>query len=378
MPGVVFSLEEKLTLAKQISDFGCDFIELMPAVSKEEQFVAKSLSRENINSTITASTLSKKEHVEIAVECELEHVTLFTSVSDIHLKNKLGISREENIERTLKAIDLAKEQGLKVAFAGEDSTRANIDYLIKFIKAIENKIDYFLPCDTMGCLTVNQTFEFIKKIKQNTKSKINMHCHNDFGLATANTIAGIKAGAEIFSGTFTGIGERAGNAPIEEVCLVLSELHGFNLKLKLENVTKICKNVEKFSGITLQKHKPVVGENAFSHESGTHVHGVLKNSKNYENFSPKKIGQKRNIVFGKHSGKSSLQKIMTKYSKKDIEYALKKLKKISQEKKQSLSEMEIKSEIILYNLKKKETKEKKIKNKKGAMINFDRIEHRIK
>ncbi len=337
MPGVVFSLKEKRELARASSEFGSSIIEVMPAISKTEQRLAKSLAHENLAAKITASTLSKKEHIELATNCDLDHITLFTSLSDNHLKHKLNISREENLSKSLEMVDFAKSQGLAVAFAGEDSTRANKEYLHKFVKAMAGKIDYFLPCDTVGCLQPFQTYRFIKQLVKNTGSKIALHTHNDFGMATANTIAGIMAGAEVFSGTFNGIGERSGNAAIEEVCMALKVLLKKDLGLKYEMLTRICNRVEKYSRAKMHKHKPIVGKNSFRHESGTHVAGVLKDPSTYEIFDPAEVGQTRKIVFGKHSGMRAVKKIL-KGSKGRLNRKLQLLKRTAEREKKSFSE----------------------------------------
>jgi len=307
MPGVVFSKSQKIDLAKRISDFGVNIIELMPAISRSETEVAEYLVGIGMKDKVTASTLSRKEHIDLAKSIGLSNITLFTSTSDIHLNKKLHTTRKENLEKAVKYVEYAQEQELKVDFAGEDSSRADLGYLIEFINSLDDKVDYFLPCDTMGILTPRQTYEFIRRLKQETDCKIGLHIHNDFGQATANTLAGIEAGADLFSGTFTGIGERAGNASIEEVVMALRFQYGKQLSLNYESLGEICDLVEQYSGVELQRHKPISGGNAFSHESGIHVDGVLKYPRNYENFDPRLIGRQRRILFGKHSGNCGLR-----------------------------------------------------------------------
>ncbi len=306
MPGVVFTPEQKIELAQKFSDFGVDVIELMPCVSSLEAETTKTIANAGLDAEITASTMIKKEHIDLAASCNVDSVTLFTPVSDLHLKAKL-MSREENIQKSLDAIDYAKNYGLKVNFAGEDSTRADIEYILEFIKKISPYIEYFLACDTVGCHTPERSYSFFRELCANTSCAIGLHGHNDFGMATANTIAGLAAGASIFSGTFTGIGERSGNVSIEEVCSALKFLYFIDLCVNYEKITEICRVVEKYSGISVQPHKPIVGVNSFSHESGVHVNSVLKNPSTYEPFNPRLIGQQRRIILGKHSGKSSIR-----------------------------------------------------------------------
>lgn len=346
MPGVVFSYSEKIDLAKKSAKFGSNILELMPSISKSEQKLAKELSAMNLGITLTASTPSRKKHVETAIDCNMTHITLFSSVSDIHLEHKLGISREVNTANSLEIIDFAKEQGLSVAFAGEDSSRADIDYLSEFIREMEGKIDYFLPCDTVGCLTPFTTYELIRRIKEETNMQLALHIHNDFGMATANTLAGIKAGAEIFSGTFNGIGERCGNAALEEVCTALKFLEGKSIDAKLWQLTGICSAVEKYSGVPMHRHKPITGRNAFCHESGIHVDGVIKHAENYEYLNPSDVGQEREFSYGKHSGKNALKQILPpQVTESEIASALEKIKSLSETRKKSLTKEE--TECIL-------------------------------
>jgi homocitrate synthase NifV len=341
MPGVVFSKKEKITLAKKMSEFGVGIIGLMPAISDVEREVTEYLSNCGLKSKIIAATMMNKKHIDLAKDCNVDKIILFTSVSDIHLDNKLHISREENLENARRYAEYAKELGLDVSFAGEDATRADQDYLIDFINSLDG-LDYFLPCDTMGCLTPFATYDFVKRLKKETDCKIGLHIHNDFGQATANTLAGLAAGADSFSGTFNGIGERAGNASIEEVVLALRHQYGQELPLGYDMLGEICDLVEGYSGIKLQEHKPISGKNAFSHESGVHVDGILKFPGNYENFDPKTIGRTRKILYGKHSGKCGLKHLFEdRFSDNQYVVMLQEIKKKSQLEKRAFSENEI-------------------------------------
>lgn len=353
MPSVVFSSREKIKLASKISEFGVNIIGIMPAISDKEKEVAKTISNMGLNSDITAATMLRKEHIDIASDCGTQRIILFSSVSDIHLKNKLKITREENINRSLEFIEYARQLGLTVDFAAEDATRADMNYVIEFINAISKKVDYFLPCDTLGVLTPFQTYDFIKKIKQNCNCKIGMHVHNDFGQATANTLAGLEAGADMFSGTFNGIGERTGNVPIEEVVMALKIQYGLDLNVKYEMINEICNLVERYSRVRLQKHKPISGRYAFAHESGIHVDGILKYPPNYENFNPTIIGRRRKILFGKHSGMCSLRYLFgNRFSEQELISILSDIKERSQIQKKAFSEREI---VNLYKPRKIET-----------------------
>ncbi|MCK5233427.1 MAG: homoaconitate hydratase [Candidatus Aenigmarchaeota archaeon] len=345
-PGVVFDFNEKIILAKKAIEFGVDIIDVMPIVSDSEFRVTKELAH-LFGDKVSATCRAKKEDIDLAINAGAKRATLFSPVSDLHITQKLRISREENIKRSVEMIDYALSRGLIVDFAGEDATRADLGYLKEFLQAIHNKIGIFFIADTVGCLTPESTRKLVWYVKNNASCLVGLHMHNDFGMATANTLEGIRAGADVFSGTFTGIGERAGNAPIEEVCVALKHLYKIEPEInwKFEMLKEICDTVQKFSGIALQKHKPLVGENAFSHESGIHVDGMLKNARTYEYIEPETVGHKRRIVIGKHSGKRALQHVIDKgisldgLDASDIERAvnaIKKRKNISKEDIQSL------------------------------------------
>lgn len=342
MPGVVFSKKQKIELAKKISEFGIDFIDLMPAVSKTEREVAECLINEGLRDKILASVKMQKDHISIIRDIGMKGIFLITPISDVHLEKKLGTTRQKNLEKALESIDYAREQGLEVNLAGEDASRSDFRYLVDFANSLEGRIEYFFPCDTLGILTPRQTYEFIRKLKEETNCKIGLHIHNDFGQATANTLAGIEAGADLFSGTFTGIGERAGNAPIEEIILALRFQYDKNLQLNYEMTKEICNLVEKYSEIKLQKHKPIIGENVFSHESGIHVDGILKHPENYESFDPREIGRRRRILFGKHSGISGLRYLFgERFSGNQYQEMLQEIKSKSEKEKRGFSEEEV-------------------------------------
>jgi len=224
-------------------------------------------------------------------------------------------------------------------------------YMISFIKEIEKYVETFFIADTLGCLTPHATYNIVSVIKNNCNCKLGLHAHNDFGLATANTLEGILAGADIFSGTFTGIGERSGNAPIEEVCIALKFTVGIDIDVRYGMIKELCDIVERFSRIPLQAHKPVVGKNSFCHESGIHVDGMLKDPKTYENFDPSVVGQKRSFMLGKHSGKKLLRQIMGEdASEESIDQALNNIKVLSETRKISFPEENM-TDISLTNKK---------------------------
>jgi isopropylmalate/homocitrate/citramalate synthase len=194
-----------------------------------------------------------------------------------------------------------------VDFAAEDAGRATFDYFVEFLSALDGRVKVFFIADTVGCLTPDSASKIVSYVKEHFRCPIGLHFHNDFGMATANTLSGIMAGADYFSGTFTGIGERSGNAAIEEVVAALKFLHERDIGVKYSMLKEICDAVQAASKVIVQKHKPVIGVNAFAHESGVHVDGILKNARTYEFYDPAEVGNERKIVLGKHSGGSALR-----------------------------------------------------------------------
>jgi isopropylmalate/homocitrate/citramalate synthase len=344
MPSVVFKPEEKLELARKFDEFGVNFIDVMPVVSENEKRFVKRLVDENLTAEITATCRAKKEDIDSSLDCNVGRVTVFSSLSDVHLKYVMKTDREENLRKTMESIDYAKSHGLKVDFAGVDSSRADRDYLSDFIEKTSGKIGIFFIADSVGCLTPEKSYSLVKHAKKNSKPLIGLHMHNDFGLATANTLAGLKAGADVFSGTFNGIGPTAGNTPLEEVCVGLKYLYDIDLGLKYEKLDEICRFVEDYSGVKLQKHKPISGEYAFAHEAGVHVAALIKEPSTFENFDPKDIGRKREILLGKQSGRNAVRYVLQKntenVSDEDVKKTLEKIKILSEHEKRSYSEKE--------------------------------------
>jgi len=339
MPGVVFSYDEKLMLAKSSIEFGTDFIDIMPSVSEmEEKLTADLASRHKKN--ISATCRMKKEEIDAAARCGVKQIVLFAALSDIHLIHKRRITRQENLEQSLSMIRYAKDCGLVVDFAGEDCTRAQWDYLKGFLEAISLDIRIFYAADTVGYMSPESTHEFISKLKC-VHRDIGVHMHNDMGLATANTLSALQAGATCFSGTFTGIGERAGNAPLEEVVVGLRSLYNVDMDVNYSDISKICAIVSKCSGVDLQMHKPIVGKNAFCHESGIHADGVIKFPATYEYIEPESVGRARSFYFGKHTGKNVLRHFLPDIDEVSLDGVLAMIKESAQASKCSFSEDEI-------------------------------------
>ncbi|MGC8557762.1 MAG: 2-isopropylmalate synthase [Nitrososphaeria archaeon] len=304
-PGVSLTSDEKVEIAKKVSELGVDVIEAgFPIASEGEYEAVKRIAGLGLNSKVAALARANRKDVELAVSTGAQRVHVFIATSDIHMKYKLKMAREEVLNAISEWISYVRNGGLEVEFSAEDSTRSDREFLIKAFKTAASSGAKMLDiADTVGIASPQLMTELVTQVKREIPGVgVSVHCHNDFGLATANTLAAIVAGADQFHGTINGIGERAGNVSIEEVAVGLKMLYGIETGIKFEKIYETSKLVEKLTGVQVSKNKPLVGDNAFGHESGIHTHGILSNPLTYEPISPELIGRKRWFMTGKHAG----------------------------------------------------------------------------
>lgn len=294
---------------------GIDIIEAgFPATSKGEIEAIKLIANENLKSEICALSRTTKNDIDMVINCDVKNIHLFIATSDIHLKHKLEMTREEVIEKAIKALDYSKAHGLIVEFSAEDATRTDIDFLKKFYSTLcKAGADRINVPDTVGIMTPKRMYDLIFELKKVVDKPISVHCHNDFGMAVANSLAGIEAGASQVHVTMNGLGERAGNAALEEVVVSLEILYGYKTNINTNLIYETSKLISRLTGIPIQPNKAIVGENAFAHESGIHTHGVIKNPLTYEPISPEFVGRKRILVSDKHSGKHGIKAMLEEY-----------------------------------------------------------------
>ena len=306
--GVVFANHEKIAIAEMLSDLGINQLEVgIPAMGGDEKEVIKSICKRNLKPSIMAWNRAVISDIENSIDCGVDAVAISISVSDIHIQHKLKTSREWVIENMVKSVEFAKKNGLYVSVNGEDASRADLEFLTTFIDAAkEAGADRFRYCDTVGVMEPFKINEDIKYIYEKTKFDIEMHTHNDFGMATANAIAGIVGGASHVGVTVNGLGERAGNAALEEVLMALMFVYNYGGSVDTKMFREVSEYVSRASGRVLPAWKAIVGDNMFAHESGIHADGAIKNPKNYEAFDPGIVGLERQIVIGKHSGKAGI------------------------------------------------------------------------
>ncbi|HZS09807.1 MAG TPA: 2-isopropylmalate synthase [Blastocatellia bacterium] len=319
-PGCSMNLEEKVRMARQLDALGVDIIEAGFPIASDDDFAAvREVAQVCRRPIIAALCRTTREDIERAwaalSDAEHPRIHTFVATSDIHLQYKLQKSREEVLEMACKAVRLAKGFTEDVEFSAEDATRSDLDYLCQIIEAVidEGATVVNIP-DTVGYTIPSEYSHIINTLRQRVRNidraVISVHCHNDLGLAVANSLAAVAAGARQIECTINGIGERAGNASLEEVVMALrtrKDFFGLETRVRTEEIFKASRLLSHITGIHVQPNKAIVGENAFAHEAGIHQDGVLKEKSTYEIMKPEDIGRPSNkLVLGKHSGRHAL------------------------------------------------------------------------
>ena len=329
-PGISLSPEKKLNIAKKLDELCVDAIETgFPIISAGEKDGVKLIVAEGLNAELCGLARTNKKDIDAVVDCGLNYIHTFIATSDIHLEYKLKMSRDEALEKAIEAVEYGKSRGLQVEFSAEDATRTDREFLKKVFGAVASagadRID--IP-DTVGYSTPQYMGEITKDAIEVSKLPISVHCHNDFGLAVANAISGVQAGASCAHVTINGIGERAGNASLEEFVMALTSLQfekkwDTNINTKL--IYETSRYISKLAGMSVQPNKAIVGENAFGHESGIHTHGVLNNPLTYEPISPEIVGRTRWLQVGKHAGIHGMNAMLKEYGIEPNEEQTKKI-----------------------------------------------------
>jgi len=307
-PYVAFNTREKINIAKLLYEAGADELEVgIPAMGKKERDDLKEILSLNLPIPIMSWNRATMSDLEASLSCGIKAVDLSIPVSKTLIDVKFGGDKDKLFKNLENVIATAKQENLFVCIGGEDASRSDNDFLKELMNFIQSLgVDRFRYCDTIGILTPNQTYENISYLCEDNSLDIEMHTHNDFGMATANSIAGIEAGAISANTTVIGLGERAGNASFEQVFMSLK--HQFNEKRDVDasKLHELVRSVSRAANKPIGLSRPIVGENIFSHESGIHVNGIIKDSNSYEAFEPEGVGLQRYFPIGKHSGTSTL------------------------------------------------------------------------
>ena len=349
-PGIALTPSEKLLIAQQLEKLKVDVIEAGFAASSPGDWEGVNLIANNIeNSTIASLARCVQEDIEQAHEAikvaKKSRIHVFTSTSDIHMEHMLRKTKEEVLKDAKESVRFAKKLCEDIEFSAQDATRTDHDFLIEILKvAVEEGATTINVPDTVGYATPSDYLELLKKVYSEVRGKnedviISTHCHNDLGLAVANSLTAINAGARQIEGAINGIGERAGNTSTEEIIMAVKtrqDQYGVEINAETTEISETSRLVSKLTGYPVQYNKAVVGRNAFSHESGIHQHGYLRNTMTYEIMTPDSVGQESKIVLGKHSGragfKDALEKLEIDIDEETFNISFEKFKKLADRK----------------------------------------------
>jgi len=313
-PGVSITLESKLKITNQLDRLGVSVIEAgFPSSSKAEMDAVSAVVREGLSADICGLARVLKPDIDVCLDAGVDVVHVFVSTSDIQREATLKKSREEVKQMVMDAVSHVREHGVACLFSAMDASRTPRDYLLEINRtAVDAGAGTVNIPDTVGVMVPFTMRQMVAAVAEAVDVVIDVHCHNDFGLAVSNTLAGVEAGARQVQVTVNGLGERAGNADIAQVVMSLEALYGMDTGIETKYLLETSKLVERLSGISYPPTSPVVGENAFAHESGIHAHGVIINSETFEPgvMTPEMVGQRRRLVAGKHAGKHSIEKML--------------------------------------------------------------------
>ena len=334
-PGVSLNPDQKLEIATRLSDIGVDVIEAGSAAASDgEREAIRLIADAGLAAEICTYVRAMHADIDFAADLGADSVHLVVPVSDLHILKKMRKTREQVAAMAYDAVEYAKSRGLIVELSGEDASRADQQFLQEiFTEGVQRGADRLCFCDTVGLLTPEKVAEFIPPLSK--IAPLSIHCHDDLGFAVTNTMAALKSGASCAHVTVNGLGERAGNTPFEEIVMALEILYGRKTRIKKEEIYHLSSLVARHTGVPLAVNKAIVGEMAFTHESGIHAHGVIREPSTYESVTPEQVGRKRRIVLGKHSGTASVEAALheMKYNadEKQVKEIVKRVKQLGDE-----------------------------------------------
>jgi isopropylmalate/homocitrate/citramalate synthase len=307
-PGVSFSNKQRIQIAWMLDSFGVDQIEISPIVSLDHRDATKIILKQGLKADIVAHVRAIKSDVDVAIDCNASWVATYLGISDIHLSSKLRISREEAKIRALEVADYIKSHGLKSRFTMEDASRTDPDFLLDMCKEISNRgVERISIPDTVGIMRPRGMYNIVKFVHDNivtSKTSLDVHCHNDVGLALSNALSGCEGGADQIHTTIDGIGERTGIPTLAETAVALNLIYKSNNDFRLHMLKDLSRTISEYTKIPIHESKPLVGDSSYKHKAGTHLAAILRNPSAYEIIEPKLVGNRRKIVFGEVSGKN--------------------------------------------------------------------------
>lgn len=312
-PGVSLTPEEKMEIALQLDKLGVDVIEAgFPSASMGEKEALRNLVKAGLKAEVCALTRTLKRDIDAALKCDIDTIHTFISTSEIQMKYALNMKPEQILEAIIDTVQYVKDHGVICEFSPMDATRTKKEFLMKVCKAAEEAgADRVNIPDTVGIMSPRKMEEIIGKIREAVKIPISVHCHNDLGLAVANSLAGVDGGATQIHVTINGIGERAGNAALEEVVIALHLIYERKTRINTKLLYETSKLVSRLTGVIIQPNKAIVGENAFAHESGIHTRGVVVKPLTFEPISPELVGRRRRLIAGKLAGRHGVKAILS-------------------------------------------------------------------
>ncbi len=308
--GVSFTIEEKLAIARSLDAAGVPEMEIgIPAMGGAERETIQAVAGLGLRATLMVWSRMTEDDIDAAAACAADIVNLSIPVSDIQIHHKLGRTRAWVLGQIRRCVDVARSGGCDVSVGAEDASRADPDFLVQAAEAARAAgARRFRFADTLGVLDPAATAQRIRRLCDSVDIEVEMHAHDDFGLATANTLAAVTAGATHINTTVNGLGERAGNAPLEEAVMALRHLYGIETGVEPRHFPALSRLVADASGRAVAPNKSIVGEAVFTHEAGIHVDGLLKNPLNYQGFDPNEVGREHRMVLGKHSGSRAVRR----------------------------------------------------------------------
>ena len=333
-PGVSLTADDKIEIAGQLSKLGVDVIEAgFPSSSEGEKKVVKEIAKAGLEPEICALSRATKGDIDAAIDCDVDLIHVFIPTSPVQMKYAVNLTPEQVLSSTVESIEYVKKHGFKCEFSPMDATRSEMPFLKQVCQAAEKAgMDSLNVPDTVGIMIPKTTIKLIEELKNVVNVPISTHCHDDFGLAVANSLAAVEAGASQVHVAVNGLGERAGNASLEEVVMALHLIYKYKTGVNTRLLYSTSRLVSSLSGITVQANKAIVGENAFAHESGIHTRGVTEKPLTFEPIDPELVGRTRKLVAGKLAGtrgiKAELEEISihpTEEQLKEIVHRIKEL-----------------------------------------------------